>query len=123
MKKLSYNKILIVVVSILLLLTIILLVLNTFAKPHIRYIDVDGGKENAEFLDNKIKVYFNTPIERTDANKPIDFKKFISIEPNIDFNLTWNGNTLFIIPKETLGEDTNYTIKVQPGYKDVYGNT
>jgi len=123
MNKLSYNKIILIVISVLTLLTIVLLFLNTFAKPHIRYVDVDGGKDNAEFIDNKIKIYFNTPIERTESNKPIDFKKYVTLDPLIEYNLTWSGNTLFVIPKETLSEDTVYKLKIEPGYKDVYGTT
>ncbi len=122
MKGLNYNKIILIVISVLTLLAVVLLFLNTFSKPHIRYIDVDGGKDNAEFLDNKIKVYFNTPIERTENNKPIDFKKYINLDPVIDYSLTWNGNTLYIISKDTLAEDTSYTVKIAGGYKDIYGN-
>ncbi len=123
MKKLSYNKIVLIVVVFLTLVTGVLLFLNTFSKPHIRYIDVDGGKDTAEYLNNKIKIYFNTPIERTEDNKPVDFKKYISIDPVTDYNLSWSGNTLFVIPKNTLSEDSDYTVKVNPGYKDVYGST
>ncbi|MFS8130548.1 MAG: Ig-like domain-containing protein [Candidatus Dojkabacteria bacterium] len=122
MKKLSYNKIVIGVVVFLTLVTALLLLLNTLSRPHIRYIDVDGGTNTAEFLDSKIKIYFSTPIERSEGNKPVDFKKYISIEPAIDYNLTWGGNTLYIIPKDTLVEDTSYKIKVAQGFKDVYGN-
>lgn len=123
MKKISFNKILAIVFSLLSVITILLIFLNATSKPHIRNIEVEGGNAQAEFYDSKIKIYFNTPILRTENNKPIDFKNYISFEPSTEFNSTWSGNTLFLIPKATLLEDTDYKITINPGIKDIYGNS
>ncbi|MEP7104056.1 MAG: Ig-like domain-containing protein [Candidatus Dojkabacteria bacterium] len=123
MKRFNYKKIISIVLIVLTLTLLLLIILNASSEPHIRFIDVEGGKENAEFLQQRIKIYFSRPVEKTADNKSIDFRGYIKIDPQIDFNLSWNGNTLNIIPKNTLDEDTEYKLDVLPGFKDVYGNT
>ena len=120
--RLSYNKILITTFSVLMVVLLSLLFLNTFSKLHIRFIETEGGKDSAEFLDNKIKLYFNTPVQRFISDKPIDFKQYIELAPEVDYNISWNGNTLFIIPTDSLNEDTEYKLLIKPGIQDVYGN-
>jgi hypothetical protein len=116
----KFNQLTIIIFSILLTVIVIFGFLSSTTEPHVRSIGLVGETNNADFINQKFEVFFNRPIQTSEGNTPIDTKKFINIEPQIEYNFTWVNNNLLIIPKQNLQSDTRYKLSILKGLSDIY---
>ncbi|HET7098634.1 MAG TPA: Ig-like domain-containing protein [Patescibacteria group bacterium] len=102
------------IIFIFFLAIIILVIRTSISRPVVE--STVPENEAVEILEtSQISINFNTDIDER-AKKDISVS--ISPETNIDF--TWLSNTYKVIPKNSLANDTTYTIKVLYKSKEIY---
>lgn len=100
--------------TILTLLIIAFWLLSVISQPHVRFFELEGQINSADFSNQRVKVFFSSPMNKDST------QNYITIEPSIDFKTAWSGNNLFIIFDTNLRSTTSYTIKFSPSFKDLY---
>jgi hypothetical protein len=66
-------------------------------------------------VDTSIQLEFNRPMDVASVDRAL------SIHPNFDHQVVWQGNTLKIVPKGTLTPDTDYVVTISGAASDQSG--
>ncbi len=112
----DFNKISIIFAVILSLLVGILSWMLEFSPPKINNIQLEGKSDQANFINQKIIIEFNTPMnsESVAAN--------LSITPSTEFELFWSQTSLNVSFKKVLSASTKYSLKISKDAKDIYND-
>lgn len=74
----------------------------------------NGEIENAETLNQQLKVTFSRPMNKETVENGF------SMLPNVNGTFSWSQNTLFYTPTEPLAYDTTYSLSTNVAVKDKY---
>lgn len=99
------------------ILIIVISFLNLSQKPHIRFFEVIGEEQSADFTNQKVKIYFSSPMNKDKTSE------YINIEPAAKFRTAWSNNNLFLIFEQNLAADTTYKISFNSNFKNLYNES
>lgn len=66
-------------------------------------------------INSVVRVTFDQEVDHNSAQPAF------SITPGTNGGFTWEGNTMIFTPSQPLAYGTNYTVKVNPGVKTIFG--
>lgn len=121
--KFKEEKLFLAITVILVALVVVLALLNLNTGFKLRNFDVlQGNKESADIYKQTFSLYFNRPIL---AGQNLD--SLITIEPPQKLYFSSIGSELLIQPSLNLQSNTDYKIKIDSEFKDIFnsniGNT
>lgn len=104
--------------TLLLLSSIILFAfLGENKAPRVKgEIELEGSKNEAESINQKLIVNFTSPMNQTSVSESF------SITPEVRHDIYWVDNRANIYIRENLIYDTEYTVHIKSSAEDVYGN-
>lgn len=79
-----------------------------------QHLSADDG---VALTTTSIEVTFSEPVDQASAQQAF------RIEPPLDGSFTWSGPTLTFTPAERLPLETDFSVHLEPGVRDVAGNT
>jgi dipeptidyl aminopeptidase/acylaminoacyl peptidase len=82
--------------------------------PRLINIQIVGGNQAAEFVNQQIELQFSRPMNWT------EFKDKLTISPTADYQIYWNVSTLFIVFSQPLNPDQEYKITISSQATDNY---
>lgn len=111
----THNKFIFAVITTLLLLIGLLAYVNNNSTPKITGFSVAGGPNNAQFINQSIKIDFNRPMRNVSLTKAD-----ILMTPEANFTTSWSGNSLYIYFYENLQANTQYQLTLTTNIEDQY---